>query len=118
MKDILNAWIALAEIIESVAIGQEWEGDIRIILFVTLRPTAKLNQTLIETIKARLRQYCSPRHVPARVLSVNDIPRTKSGKVSVLAVRDTVHGKNVENIEALANPESLMHFKNRLELQS
>ena len=108
----------LAEIIESVAIGQEWEGDIRIILFVTLRPTVKLSQTLIEKIKARLRQYCSPRHVPALVLSVNDIPRTKSGKVSELAVRDTVHGKDVENIEALANPESLMHFKNRLELQS
>ena len=108
----------LAEIIESVAIGQEWEGDIRIILFVTLRPTVKLSQTLIEKIKARLRQYCSPRHVPALVLSVNDIPRTKSGKVSELAVRDTVHGKDVEYIEALANPESLMQFKNRLELQS
>ena len=108
----------LDEVIESVAIGQAWERDIRIVLFVILRPSLVLNHNLIKKIKERLRKHCSPRHVPARIVAVKDIPRTKSGKISELAVRDVVHGRHVENAEALANPETLDFFKDVSELRT
>ena len=108
----------LDEIIESVAIGQEWEGDVRIVLFVILRPNVMFDSALTDKIKNRLRSHCSPRHVPARIIPVQDIPRTKSGKLSELAVRDVVHGKAVTNAEALANPEALELYRNSPELQT
>ena len=87
-------------------------------LFVILRPSLVLNHNLTQKIKERLRKHCSPRHVPARIVAVKDIPRTKSGKISELAVRDVVHGRHVENAEALANPETLDFFKDVSELRT
>ncbi len=98
---------AIDEILESLAIGQDWQGDVRIVLFVRLRPGLTLDQPLIEAIRRRIRDNASPRHVPAVVIQVADIPRTKSGKIVELAVRDVVHGRPVRNVEALANPDAL-----------
>jgi acetoacetyl-CoA synthetase len=108
----------LEEVVESLVIGQDWEGDVRVVLFVKLREGAVLSDELINKIKRRVRDNTTPRHVPAKVLQVADIPRTKSGKIVELAVRDTVHGRAVKNLEALANPEALEHFSNRAELAS
>ena len=108
----------LPEVVESLAIGQDWEDDTRIILFVVLRPGLKLDTSLIEKIKRQIRANATPRHVPARIIQVADIPRTKSGKITELAVRAVVHGQPVKNREALANPEALEHFKDRPELTS
>jgi len=108
----------LDEVVESLVIGQEWQGDVRVVLFVRLRDEIQLNDTLIDKIKKQIRTNTTPRHVPARVLQVTDIPRTKSGKIVELAVREVVHGRPVKNIEALANPEALEQFKGRAELQS
>ena len=106
----------MPEIEEALAIGQEWEGDARVILFVRLSANAVLDDDLDGRIRKRLRNHCSPRHVPAHILAVADIPRTKSGKITELAVRDVVHGREVRNVEALANPEALEHFRERQEL--
>jgi acetoacetyl-CoA synthetase len=106
----------LDEVEESIAIGQEWQGDVRIVLFVRLRPGCTLDPELEQRIRARLRVHCSPRHVPAKILQVADIPRTRSGKIVELAVRDVVHGRDVKNQEALANPEALALFARRPEL--
>ncbi|MFM1813533.1 MAG: hypothetical protein RLZ98_228 [Pseudomonadota bacterium] len=100
----------LQEIRESIAIGQEWQGDVRIVLFVVLQPGATLDDALAARIRTGIREGASPRHVPARIVAVPDIPRTKSGKITELAVRDVVHGRSVSNKEALANPEALAHF--------
>ena len=108
----------LPEVVESLVIGQEWQHDVRVVLFVKLREGASLDQALIDRIKQQVRQNTTPRHVPARVLQVADIPRTKSGKIVELAVRHVVHGRAVKNVEALANPEALEFFRNRAELQS
>jgi acetoacetyl-CoA synthetase len=112
----------LDEVLESLVIGQDWPpdrpGDVRVVLFVRLRDGLHLDEALTETIKRRIRDNTSPRHVPARVLEVPDIPRTKSGKIVELAVRNVVHGRPVKNIEALANPEALAYFKDRPELTS
>jgi acetoacetyl-CoA synthetase len=97
----------IPEIIEALAIGQDWQGDVRIVLFVRLATGATLDDGLIARIKAKVRSGASPRHVPARVVAVADIPRTKSGKIVELAVRDVVHGRRVKNVEALANPDAL-----------
>ena len=104
------------EVEEAIAVGQDWAGDVRIVLFVRLRDGAALDDALIATIRGRIRSGASPRHVPARILRVADIPRTKSGKITELAVRDVIHGRAVHNTEALANPEALEHFRNRPEL--
>jgi acetoacetyl-CoA synthetase len=104
------------EVVESVAIGQVFNHDARVVLFVKLRDGVALDALLIERIKQRIRENTTPRHVPAKVLQVPDIPRTKSNKVVELAVRDVVHGRAVKNIEALANPEALEYFRNRVEL--
>ena len=108
----------LEEIQEAIVIGQDWEGDVRVVLFVTLRPGHGLDEDLVKRIKAQIRAGCTPRHVPAKVLQVADIPRTKSGKIVELAVRDVVHGRTVKNVEALANPEALEQFRGREELSA
>ena len=102
---------SVPEVLESVAVGQQWQDDMRVILFVKLRAGAALDDALIDHIKQTIRRHASPRHVPARVLQVADIPRTRSGKIAELAVRDIIHGEAVKNIEALANPEALEHFR-------
>ena len=104
------------EIQESVAIGQTWNDDVRIILFVILKPDQKLRQELIERIMSRIREHCSPRHVPSKIIQVTDIPRTKSGKTSELAVREAVHGRQVHNLDSLENPECLALYHNLREL--
>ncbi len=106
----------LDEVVESIVIGQEWESDVRVVLFVVLREGLALNQELVDRIKAQIRTNCSPRHVPAQVVQVADIPRTKSGKITELAVRDVVHGREVKNTDALANPEALELYKDLAEL--
>ena len=106
------------EILESIVIGQEWEDDIRIVLFVKLKEKVSLDEKLKTEIKNKLRQLVSPRHVPAKIISVADIPRTRSGKITELAVRDVIHGKKIKNIEALSNPEALDLFKDLSELSN
>ncbi len=110
----------LDEVVESLVIGQTWPpgeiGDVRIVLFVKLREGLALDEALVAKIKGRIRQNTTPRHVPAKVVQVPDIPRTKSNKIVELAVRNVVHGRPVKNVEALANPEALEHFRNRPEL--
>ena len=106
------------EILESIVIGQEWEDDIRIVLFVKLIEKISLDEKLKTEIKNKLRQLVSPRHVPAKIISVADIPRTRSGKITELAVRDVIHGKKIKNIEALSNPEALDLFKDLSELNN
>ena len=101
----------LDSVLESLCIGQEWEGDVRIVLFVVLRDAVELNDELVSSIREVIRRDTTPRHVPAKVIAVTDIPRTLSGKISELAVRDTVHGRAVTNHDALANPEALAQFK-------
>ena len=106
----------LDEVDEAIVVGQDWRNDVRVVLFVRLRAGLDLDDDLIERIKARIRAGCTPRHVPAKVIQVADIPRTKSGKIVELAVRDVVHGRPVKNQEALANPEALRHYENLAEL--
>jgi acetoacetyl-CoA synthetase len=108
----------LPEVLEALAIGQEWAGDVRVVLFVRLSEGTALDDALTARIKQAVRDGASPRHVPARILAVADIPRTKSGKIVELAVRNVVHGRPVKNREALANPEALSLFENLPELQS
>ncbi len=98
------------EVVDAVCVGQQWQDDVRVVLFVVLRDQQTLTAELTEAIRLRIRQYASPRHTPAKVLAVADIPRTMSGKIAELAVRDTIHGRAVKNTSALANPEALAHF--------
>ena len=108
----------LDDIVESLVIGQQWHNDERIVLFVRLREGHTLDSGLEERIRRQIRENNSPRHVPAKIVQVSEIPRTKSGKIVEIAVRDIVHGREVRNREALANPEALEQFKNRPELSS
>ncbi len=103
-------------IVEAVAVGQEWDDDTRIVLFVRLAEGTELTDALQAEIRWRLRTHASPRHVPTRIAVVTDVPRTRSNKISELAVADVVNGREVRNTEALANPESLAEYKNRPEL--
>jgi len=105
-------------VVEALVIGQDWDGDVRVVLFVRLREGKTLDAALEDKIKKQIRANTTPRHVPARVLQVTDIPRTKSGKIVELAVRDVVHGRAVKNKEALANPEALDLFRDRAELRA
>ena len=111
----------LHEVVESLVIGQDWPpqnpSDVRVVLFVKLREGLVLDDDLTKRIRQAIRDNTTPRHVPAKVLQVADIPRTKSGKIVELAVRNVVHGRPVKNQEALANPEALAHFRDRAELQ-
>jgi acetoacetyl-CoA synthetase len=104
----------LDEVVESIVIGQDWEGDVRVVLFVRLREGLALDDALVKRIREVIRANTTPRHVPAVILQVPDIPRTKSNKIVELAVRAVVHGQPVKNVEALANPEALEHFRNRV----
>ena len=111
----------LEEVVESLVIGQDWppgsSGDVRVVLFVKLRDGLVLDEAMTGRIKQVIRDNTTARHVPAKILQVNDIPRTKSGKIVELAVRNVVQGKDVKNVEALANPEALQEFRDRAELQ-
>jgi acetoacetyl-CoA synthetase len=97
-------------------VGQDWAGDVRVVLFVRLQPGHKLDEALKKRITDQIRRNATPRHVPARILEVADIPRTKSGKIVELAVRDVIHGRAIKNREALANPEALELYRGRKEL--
>jgi acetoacetyl-CoA synthetase len=109
---------ALPEIVEALVVGQEWDNDVRVVLFVRLAEGVSLDEELTGRIKAHIRANCTPRHVPAKIVQVPDIPRTISGKIVELAVRHVIHGRPVKNVDALANPEALTHFRNLPELQS
>jgi len=106
----------LPEITESIVVGQKWEDDERVVLFVTLQKDAELTEELIGKIKKTIKDGASPRHVPAKIIPVKDIPRTKNNKISEIAVRDTINGKSVANTEALANPEALALYLDLPEL--
>ncbi len=106
------------EVQECVAVGQSWDGDTRVVLFVVLRASQHLTDELEQQICQRLRERASPRHVPAVIAAVPDIPRTRSGKITEIAVRETIHGRPVRNVQALENPEALEHFRNRADLLS
>jgi acetoacetyl-CoA synthetase len=112
----------LEEVVESLVIGQDWPpgnpSDVRVVLFVKLKDGVTLDEALASRIKQRIRANATPRHVPAKILQVADIPRTKSGKIVELAVRAVVHGKPVKNVEALANPGALEQFRGRRELET
>jgi len=106
----------LPDVVESIAVGQEWNGDVRVVLFVRLREGVSFDEALQGSIREVIRANATPRHVPAKILPVTDIPRTKSGKLVELAVREVIHGRPVKNVEALANAEALEQFRNRPEL--
>ena len=108
----------LDEVLESLAVGQDWKNDTRVILFVRLRPGVTLSDALQQKIRQTIRSNTTPRHVPARIIAVPEIPRTISGKIVELAVRNVIHGRPVKNTDALANPQSLDHFRNLPELES
>ncbi|HEY5790958.1 MAG TPA: acetoacetate--CoA ligase, partial [Gammaproteobacteria bacterium] len=107
----------LPEILESIVVGQEWDNDVRVVLFVKLREGVALDDALLQRIRQVIRDNTTPRHVPAKILAVADIPRTISGKIVELAVRKVIHGQPVDNTDALANPEALEQFRDRPELR-
>ena len=106
------------EIAESIVVGQEWGGDTRVVLFVRLQPGAALDAELERRLRDTIKSLASPRHVPAKILAVADIPRTMNGKIVELAVREAIHGRPVGNRDALANPEALEYFVDRPELEA
>ncbi|MEG7362761.1 acetoacetate--CoA ligase [Pseudomonas citronellolis] len=106
------------EVLESIAIGQDWQGDVRVVLFVRLREGVQLDESLQEKIRRTIRANTTPRHVPAKIIAVADIPRTLSGKIVELAVRNVVHGRPVKNTDALANPQALDLYRELEELKS
>ena len=114
--EIYSAVEKFKEIKESLAVGQSWDNDIRIILFVVMNDNHVLNSDLIDKVKKQIRQKASPRHVPSKVISISDIPRTKNGKIVELAVKNIIEGNEIKNKEALANPEVLKEYTNIKEL--
>ncbi len=114
--EIYNQVETFPEVAEAIVIGQSWDNDTRVILFLRMAEGHALSDDLTQRIKQRIKVNCTPRHVPAKVIAVADIPRTRSGKITELAVRDVVHGRAVKNQEALANPEALNLFANLPEL--
>jgi acetoacetyl-CoA synthetase len=106
----------MAEIEESVVVGQPWENDTRIVLFLKMAAGHELDDQLCDRIRSKIRSEVTPRHVPAVIATVTDIPRTRSGKITELAVRDVIAGRPIANVEALANPEALAQFRDRAEL--
>ena len=107
----------LDAIVESIVVGQDWEDDVRVVLFVVLREGEALDESLEQAVRSTIRQNATPRHVPAKIIQVPEIPRTLSGKIVELAVREVVHGRPVNNVDALANPEALAHFADLAALQ-
>ncbi|WP_029040941.1 acetoacetate--CoA ligase [Cucumibacter marinus] len=116
--EIYNQVEQMDEVLEAICIGQDWDDDVRVILFVRLTEGVTLDEELTKAIKTKIRNGASPRHVPAKVIAIADIPRTKSGKITELAVRDVVHGREVKNKEALANPEALDLYRDLDALKS
>ncbi|HET6620371.1 MAG TPA: acetoacetate--CoA ligase, partial [Dongiaceae bacterium] len=108
----------LPEVVESIVIGQDWDNDVRVVLFVRLRDGVTLDDALKDKIRKQIRANTTPRHVPAKIVQVADVPRTKSGKIVELAVRDVVHGRAVKNKEALANADALALYAGIKELQT
>ena len=104
-------------ITEGLVVGQDYNDDVRIILFITTKNDEELDDEKIKLIKSRIKKNCSPKHVPAIIIKVPEIPRTKSGKIVELAVRKVIHGENINNKEAIANPESLKFFENLPQLK-
>ena len=107
----------LAEVVESIVIGQEWDADVRVVLFVVLQTGLALDDDLVNKIRQTVREKCTPRHMPAKVIQVAEIPRTKSGKIVELAVREVVHNREVKNIQSLANPQALELYRDLPDLQ-
>jgi acetoacetyl-CoA synthetase len=107
----------LDEVVESIVIGQQWEDDVRVVLFVVLQPGINLDDALQDRIRRTVREKCTPRHVPSKIVQVSEIPRTKSGKIVELAVREVVHDRPVKNVHSLANPEALELYRNLPQLQ-
>ena len=114
--EIYNVVEKYDEIQESIVIGQSWKNDIRIILFVVLNSGYNLNSEIKDKIKKAIRSEASPRHVPSKIIAISEIPKTKNGKLVELAVKQSIEGETIKNLEALANPDSLMQFKNIKEL--
>ncbi len=115
--ELYSAVEKLPEIIESLAVGQSWDNDSRIVLFVILKKNLILNDKIKDLIKSKIRKFASPRHVPSKIIQVNNIPKTKNGKIVELAVKNAIEGNKINNIQALANPEALLEFKNLNELK-
>jgi acetoacetyl-CoA synthetase len=107
----------LDEVVESIVIGQDWEDDVRVVLFVVLQPGLELDDELQNRIRRTVREKCTPRYVPAKIVQIAEIPRTKSGKIVELAVREVVHDRPVKNIHSLANPEALELYRDLPQLQ-
>jgi len=107
----------IEQVAESIVIGQDWDDDVRVVLFVVLQPGLDLDEALLAEIRKTVRVKCSPRHVPAKVIQIAEIPRTKSGKIVELAVRDVIHDREVKNVHSLANPEALALYRNLPQLQ-
>ena len=105
------------EVKESIVVGQKWDNDVRIILFVVMSNSYFLNDDIILRLKKRIRSEASPRHVPSKIIQVSDIPRTKNGKIVELAVKNTIEGSKIKNVQALANPKVLNEFKNLKQLK-
>ncbi|MEE8339054.1 MAG: acetoacetate--CoA ligase, partial [Xanthomonadales bacterium] len=108
----------LDEVLESICVGQDWDDDVRVVLFVCLRDGIELDHDLQDRIRKSIRQNATPRHVPARIVQVADIPRTISGKIVELAVRNMIHSRPVSNADALANPEALELYRDLPELET
>ncbi len=108
----------LDEVVESIAIGQNWNNDVRVVLFVLLQDGVELSDELVERIRKTVRENTTPRHVPAKIISVPEIPRTRSGKIVELAVRSVVHGEEVSNTQALANPDALAYYRGLPQLET
>jgi acetoacetyl-CoA synthetase len=108
----------MPEVVEALVVGQDWQDDVRVVLFVRLREGVTLDEGLVSRIKRQIREFTSPHHVPKKILAVRDIPRTISGKITELAVRDVIHGRPVQNRDALANPAALEEFRNLPDLRS
>ena len=106
------------EVKESIVVGQSWDNDVRIILFVVLSKNYKLNEKLSARLKKTIRYEASPRHVPSKIIEVKDIPRTKNGKIVEVAVKNIIDGMKIKNIQALSNPSALNEYKNLKELKS
>jgi len=109
--EIYSAVEGLPEVLESLAVGQDWQNDVRVVLFIRLKPGCALDEPLRKKIRDTIRSNTSPRHVPAKIIAVPDLPRTLSGKLTELAVRNVIHGLPVKNVDALANPQALEHFR-------
>jgi acetoacetyl-CoA synthetase len=114
--EIYSAVESLPQIAEALAVGQDWNGDVRVVLFVRLQPGVTLDEPLKQQIRSAIRSSTTARHVPAKIIAVPDLPRTLSGKLTELAVRNVIHGLPVKNVDALANPQALEHFRDLADL--